>query len=427
MMNAILLVLTEIVSRLVFVAHGFISIALLFCYHRDNHAGFWLLFLPQFGLISEFVLTMWKRKSMQFRFFWPSGFFYVLTMIPIICINELEENKVIWHNLTNGITDVDVKINKTTTLSPATTKFSKPPVYTVGNDVRICQTISKHSFIKQICELGMFLCIIIGRWMIPRGQITRDQLSALLLGFVGTTADILEIFELFKEDKIKDSHDIIIVVILMFTVATLQFTLVTTATSDDSESFKDIFKRKKVSNKVSPEDEKTLSNNGLTTQANDVEKQTYIERIQKQKKLKTKQRAQQRGRGKKNIPNMARRIADAEAARKVKLKEEKRQMHTELFQIMVTMVMQDGPFLILRVYIILYYNIYSEMHVFFTCKNFLVVLLLVYRLLILNCEGVDKDDDWRDENMKIKIQHIHFPSQDQLRGDPVNGSKVIIM
>ena len=34
----------------------------------------------------------------------------------------------------------------------------------------------------------------------------------------------------------------------------------------------------------------------------------------------------------------------------------------------------------------------SEMHIFFTCKNAIVSLLLVYRLLILSCHGSDNDD-----------------------------------
>lgn len=37
------------------------------------------------------------------------------------------------------------------------------------------------------------LLLIIGRWLLPiGGEITRDQLSELLLMFVGTAADILE-------------------------------------------------------------------------------------------------------------------------------------------------------------------------------------------------------------------------------------------
>lgn len=46
------------------------------------------------------------------------------------------------------------------------------------------------------------LIIILGRWMLPRGSITRDQLSTLLLEYVAIAADILELFEAFDDDKV---------------------------------------------------------------------------------------------------------------------------------------------------------------------------------------------------------------------------------
>lgn len=40
-------------------------------------------------------------------------------------------------------------------------------------------------------KLGLILVIIIGRWLLPRGELTRDQLSALLLVYVANAADIM--------------------------------------------------------------------------------------------------------------------------------------------------------------------------------------------------------------------------------------------
>ena len=45
--------------------------------------------------------------------------------------------------------------------------------------------------------------------------------------------------------------------------------------------------------------------------------------------------------------------------------------------------MHDGPFLILRTYLIFAYHVMSEIHMFFTIKNAMVVVLLVYRLSTL--------------------------------------------
>lgn len=49
-----------------------------------------------------------------------------------------------------------------------------------------------------IIEQFLMLILIIGRWMLPKGNMTRDQLAQMLLVFIGTAADILEFFDSFK-------------------------------------------------------------------------------------------------------------------------------------------------------------------------------------------------------------------------------------
>ena len=48
------------------------------------------------------------------------------------------------------------------------------------------------------------LILIIGRWMLPKGDMTRDQLAQLLLIYIGTAADIIEFFDSFKVSKLND-------------------------------------------------------------------------------------------------------------------------------------------------------------------------------------------------------------------------------
>lgn len=38
----------------------------------------------------------------------------------------------------------------------------------------------------------LIFVLILGRWMLPKGKLTRDQLSQLLLVYIGIAADILE-------------------------------------------------------------------------------------------------------------------------------------------------------------------------------------------------------------------------------------------
>lgn len=72
-----------------------------------------------------------------------------------------------------------------------------------------------------LIEQFLMLVLIIGRWLLPKGDLTRDQLSQLLLVYIGsyfkkqfkpwvwqfcyilgTAADIIEFFDSFKDNTI---------------------------------------------------------------------------------------------------------------------------------------------------------------------------------------------------------------------------------
>lgn len=83
----------------------------------------------------------------------------------------------------------------------------------MGWDVSVQQALLLLKDLSMVCEpvwtLGLhqtlLLILILGRWLLPiGGTITRDQLSELLLMFVGTAADILEFTtETLKENNVR--------------------------------------------------------------------------------------------------------------------------------------------------------------------------------------------------------------------------------
>ena len=92
-------------------------------------------------------------------------------------------------------------------------------------------SLSKETIAEKVGALGLTIGIIIGRWLLPRGAITREQLSALLIGYVGIAADILEVFELFEEENLMYQQSITIATLFVFSWCLLSFCLVTTATT----------------------------------------------------------------------------------------------------------------------------------------------------------------------------------------------------
>lgn len=43
-----------------------------------------------------------------------------------------------------------------------------------------------------LIEQSLLFLLILGRWMLPKGKISRDELSQLLLVYIGMAADIIE-------------------------------------------------------------------------------------------------------------------------------------------------------------------------------------------------------------------------------------------
>lgn len=56
---------------------------------------------------------------------------------------------------------------------------------------------------------------------------------------------------------------------------------------------------------------------------------------------------------------------------------------TDMWSIAEALFIQDGPFLVVRLTVMTYYKVFHQMLVFFSIKNFLVVILTLYRLAVL--------------------------------------------
>ena len=84
----------------------------------------------------------------------------------------------------------------------------------------------------------MLIVLVLGRWLMPKGDMSRDQLSQLLMVYVGLGADILDIFDTFKEPEVKTNQAVIIVGLALFSWALMQFPLVLTQTRPPQEQIR---------------------------------------------------------------------------------------------------------------------------------------------------------------------------------------------
>ena len=97
----------------------------------------------------------------------------------------------------------------------------------------------------------------------------------------------------------------------------------------------------------------------------------------------------------------------------------KSRITTELVGILMSLFMQDGPFLTFRLFIIAQYQAYEYMVIFLTAKNALVLALQVYRLCVLHCTCYDhKENDFSpdneiDANSRLKNVQVAVTHEDK--------------
>jgi len=197
---------------------------------------------------------------------------------------------------------------------------------------------NRKSFVYTIEQLTL-LVLIIGRWMLPKGVVSRNQLSQLLLVYFAISFDIMELFYLFDERHIIASRTMQHVILAIWTGSLLQFTIV------------------------------------LTT-------------------IKTRRhrlsREMQGGHG------LVHRMTQWRCC------------HTEIWGLIVVLILQDGPFLALRLYCFRL-GIFGYSLLFYTVKNVMIIILEVYRftVLVLRClrPGFDERQSRKEHSMMVMGPH----------------------
>ena len=179
--------------------------------------------------------------------------------------------------------------------------------------------LTANSWSLALQQIMIFL-LVAGRWFLPKGQLSREKLSNMLLAYVGMAADILEFLsEGIGTEGVRCERLVIIVILSIWAVSLLQFTM-----------------------------------------------EINLQMTKRKKKLLT------RDRRKNSVLHRSR--------------------NSEVRGILTVIIMQDGPFLVVRLYLIIMHGIFEQSLIFFTFKNILVLMLQMYRLWILMCLKLDMED-----------------------------------
>lgn len=172
----------------------------------------------------------------------------------------------------------------------------------------------------------MLFIFILARWILPRGRITRDQLSQLLFVYIGSASDVMELFVIFEEPEVRADTTLSYVTLGVWTLSLFQFCLILTSTRD-------------IGGKIVAKD---------TDFQGEIPEDTP------------------EGEKRERMPSCCDKVFEV-----------------EIWSLFIAMLLQDGPFLGVRMYAIVVKGVLSYGILFFTAKNVLMLGLLFYRLVII--------------------------------------------
>lgn len=184
---------------------------------KDNN--YWLLTLLLLPLVVEMIITLKRRKGQDYKWFSPPIFLFLITIIPSIWILEMQ------HQL-DKVSDLQCKkLDSWDNLQKLLNRSTIQGNVTNQNFLKMLSTVCANDWILALHQI-MLILLIVGKWLLPLGGgITRDELSQLLLIFVGTAADILEFTSETLSDVKEKTPDLVYVILGVWTWSMLQFPL----------------------------------------------------------------------------------------------------------------------------------------------------------------------------------------------------------
>ncbi|MED6254533.1 hypothetical protein ATANTOWER_028630 [Ataeniobius toweri] len=296
MMCRLLNILLALLSRSLFAIHGVVTVWRVVAVKGEPL--YWLLLSGVALLGVEMVLTLKCTRNAEWKWFSPMVFLYLSTVIPSIWFLELSllQSKLPLNNSSSH----ELRL-----------------LDHIPNTVGI-EELEPENWVAGL-EQTMLIILVLGRWLMPKGDMSRDQLSQLLMVYVGLGADILDIFDTFKEPKVKNNRAVVIVGLALFSWALMQFPLVLT---------------------------QTRASQGALPQRS----WNRFPCCHGPSSL---------------IPSCC---------------------SNEIWSLLLTVGLQDAPFLVYRLYLMIKEQVQNQLMIFFTCKNMLIVLLELYRISVVHFE-----------------------------------------
>nr|XP_046188930.1 transmembrane protein 26-like [Oncorhynchus gorbuscha] len=155
----------------------------------------------------KMAVTIKYTRNAEWKWFSPMVSSYLTAVIPSICFLEL------------SLLQYKLPVNISSSLELEELLAHIP----ISADILQLGPENCAAALKQT----MLIVLVLGRWLTPKGDMSRDQLSQLLMAYAGLGADILDIFDIFTEPDVKTNRAVIDVGLAL---SSMHFPLVLTQT-----------------------------------------------------------------------------------------------------------------------------------------------------------------------------------------------------
>ncbi|VDN98637.1 unnamed protein product [Rodentolepis nana] len=351
----LLIALRAILVRFVFLA---LTLSLIVTVVTEkNQSIYWLLCFLMLPLMADlcYSIRLVIMPKVAFdkteKWFTKCLLAYLLCACPPIWITELHHLQTL-NDYTEAVINGPGALDSNVVNNPwedAGLIYNEPGAVTLQNyppTMRI-----------RMMEQLLLLTVIVGRFLLPRFGITRDQLSQLLLINIGNAADILELFEAFNEEAVRMNTSLKISILCLWQASLFQFCFNKTA----------VLESKKSAHSSLPIQTHSMSRSTTLNDSVVVEMPQFVDDDQH--------------------PPPKRRpfcaccpgdLADDGVSGCAQL-----WFGTEIWAIFMSLILQDVPFLALRLTLIMLFKVNSYSNIFFTSKNSLLILLQIFRSVVI--------------------------------------------
>nr|XP_039251595.1 transmembrane protein 26-like [Styela clava] len=312
----LLAVARAIFVRILFLLYCFIATWRVVVAYQNPQ--YWLLLGLLSGLMIETHVTIRINKGQEWKWFSPAMFFFLVAALPCLWLLELRLMEQRYDKF-NGVYQSSHYL-----LSKQNTLFG----------IKLPTLLDEFGWALAL-EQSLLFILICCRGILPRGKISRDELSQILLVHMGIAADILDLFSIFNEEELLQRPTIIYPTLSLWTLSLLQYSLVITSSRS---------RRNRMA--------------GIS--------------IRRGESSRSWTCAEPRG-GRRRVRKLGFWSSDFWS-------------NKDVVGVLSSTAMQDLPFFIFRLFLLSVMGILSHTMAFFTCKNALVVVLQIHRLRIIYSE-----------------------------------------